>query len=44
MESISVFQDIAKFADFWWKNTDSSRMHGLCHVSHIFFGYSLGEV
>ena len=45
MQSISVvFLDITKFADFWLKNTDVSRTQGVCHVIHIFFGYSLGKV
>ena len=38
-ESISVFLDIAKFANFEWKNAD-----GVCHVIHIVFGSSLGKV
>ena len=36
--------DIAKSADFRWKNADISRTLGVCHVIHIFFGSSLGEV
>ena len=44
MQSISVFLDIAKFANFQWKNADVSRTQGLCHVIHIFFGSSLGKV
>ena len=43
MQSISVFLDITKFADFWWKNADVSRSQ-VCHVIHIFFGSSLGKV
>ena len=35
MQSLSVFLDIAKFADFRWKNTDVSRTQGVCHVIHI---------
>ena len=42
MESITLFLEIAKFAVFWWKNTDVSRIPGVFHVIHIFFGYSLG--
>ena len=42
MESISVFLDIAKFADI--KNVDISRTQGLSHVIHIVFGNSLGKV
>ena len=44
MQSISLFSDIAKFADFQIKNADVSRTQGLCHVIHIFFGSSLGKV
>ena len=44
MQSISLFSDIAKFADFQSKNADVSRTQGLCHVIHIFFGSSLGNV
>ena len=44
MQSISVFLDIAKFGDFWGKNTDVSRIQEVCHVINIFFGSSLGKV
>ena len=44
MQSISVFLDITKFADFNWKNADVSRSQGVCHVIHIFFGSSLGKI
>ena len=44
MQSISVFLDIAKFANFQWKNADGSRTQGLCHVIRILFGSSLGKV
>ena len=44
MQSISVFLDIAKFADFLWKNADFSRTQGVCLVIHIFFGTSLVKV
>ena len=44
MKSISVFLDIAKYADFWWKNADVSRTQGVCHATHIFFGAFLGMV
>ena len=44
MQSISVFLDIAKFANFQWKNADVSRTQGLCHVIRILFGSSLGKV
>ena len=41
MEYISVFLDIAKFADFWLGNADVSRTKGVCHVTDIVFGSSL---
>ena len=44
MESISVFLEIAKFADFREKNNDVSRTQGVCHMIHIVFGPSLGKV
>ena len=31
-----MFLDIAKFDDFRWKNTDVSRIQGVCHVIDIF--------
>ena len=44
MQSISVFLDIAKFADSRQKNADVSRTQGVCRMIHIFFGSSLGKV
>ena len=44
MESISVFLDIAKFADFRLKNADVSRTQGVCHVIHKIFGSSLSKI
>ena len=44
IQSISVFLDIAKFAEFRWKNADVSRTQAVCHVIHIIFGSSLGTV
>ena len=44
MQSISVFSDIAKFADFQWKNADFRRNQEMCHVINIFFQFSLGKV
>ena len=41
---MSVFLDIAKFANFQWKNADVSITQGLCHVIHMLFGSSLGKV
>ena len=43
MQSVSVFLDIAKIADFQLKNADVSRTHRMCHVIHIFRS-SLGKV
>ena len=37
-KSISVFSDIAKFADFQRKNADVSTTQGVFHVTDIFFG------
>ena len=39
-----VFVDIAKFADFQWKNADVSRTQGMCHVIDTFVGSSFGKV
>ena len=44
MQSISVFLDIEKFAEFRQKNADVSRTQEVYHVIHIFFGSSLGKV
>ena len=37
MQSIPVFLDIEKFADF-------RKTQRVCHVIHTFFEFSLGEV
>ena len=44
MQSISVFLDIAKFADFWLKNADISRTQEVCDVIHIIFEPSSSKV
>ena len=44
MQSIHVFLDIAKFADFRWKIPDVSRAQGMCHVIYIFLGSFLGKI
>ena len=44
MQSIPVFLDIAKFADFGWKNARVSRTQGVCHVIYIYFEFSLCTV
>ena len=36
MQSISVFLDMAKFADFQWKNPIVKGAQGLCHVIYVF--------
>ena len=38
MQSIPVFLDITKVADFRWKNGVVSRTHGVCHMIYIFLG------
>ena len=43
MQSLSVFLDITKLVDFWWKNVDVSRQQGACHMIYI-FGSLLGKV
>ena len=37
---LSIFLDIKKI-DFWWKNADVSKYHGVCHAIYFFFGSSL---
>ena len=44
MQSMSVFADIANFADIRWKNTDVSRTYKVCHVIHVVFESSLAKV
>ena len=44
MQSIFVFLDKTKFADFRLKNADASRTQGMFHTIYIFFGSSLGKV
>ena len=44
MQSVFVFLDITKFADFREKNADVRRNQGLCYVIQIIFGSSLGKV
>ena len=43
MQSLSVFLDIAKFADFGGENVDISTQ-GVCHVIHTFFESFLFKV
>ena len=44
MQSLSLFSDTTKIANFWWTNADVSKTHGVCHVIYIFFGSPLGKV
>ena len=44
MQSVSLFLDVTKFADFQWKNADFSKTKEVCHMNHIFFESSLGNV
>ena len=44
MQSISVFLDTAKFANFSWKNADVIITQGVCDVIHILFRSHLGQV
>ena len=43
MQSIPVFPDVTKIADFQWKNADVSRTQGVCHVTFVFFWSPLGK-
>ena len=43
MQSISVFHDMTKVADFQLINVDVSGTQGVCHVTYTFFGSSLGK-
>ena len=44
MQSVSVFLDIAKIADFWWKNANLSGTQVVCHVIDVSFGSFLDKV
>ena len=46
MQSIIVFFDIVKFAEFRRKNADVSRARGegVCHVIYRYFGCSLRKL
>ena len=44
MQSIFVFPNISKIADFLCENADVSRTQGVCHVIYILFGSSLSKV
>ena len=44
MQSVSVFPNITKVADFRWKNAATTKTPKVCHVIYIFSGSSLGKV
>ena len=44
MQSIFVFFDITKIADFWGENADLSRTLGVCDMIYMFFTSSLGKI
>ena len=44
MQTIPVFPDILKIADFRWINADVKRTQRVGHVIYVFFGSSLGKV
>ena len=44
MQSLPVFFDILKVADFWLIKADVSRTQEVCHVIYVFFGSFLGKV
>ena len=43
MQSISIFPDITKVANFYFKNDDVGRTQGVSHIIYTFFGSSLGK-
>ena len=44
MQSICIFVNIAKFANFGGRNADDSKNKGLPHVIYIFFVSTLGKL
>ena len=44
MQSLPVFPDTLKIADFRGKNVDFSRNQRVCHVIYVLFQSSLGKV
>ena len=44
MQSVSIFLDIAKSADFRGKNANVRETERVCHVIHIFLESYLGKV
>ena len=43
MQFLSVFHDIAKIANFWWKNADASSTQVVCHMIYLFSGFALAN-
>ena len=43
MQSIPVFPDVTKIADFQWKNADVSRIQAVCHMIYMLFGSFYGK-
>ena len=43
MQSITIFLNITKVADFQRKDADVSRPQVLCHLIYTFLGFSLGK-
>ena len=44
MQTTSVILNIAKFANFQWKNAYVGRTQEVCQVIHTIFGSCLGKV
>ena len=44
MQSISVFFDIGKFAEFWWRNAEISSNQEWYHMIHVLFESFLGNI
>ena len=44
MQSISVYLDILKIADFQWKNANVTGTQGVRLVIYVLLGSSLGKV
>ena len=43
MQPMSAFLDIAKFANFQWKNADVGRTQGVCEAIYMILWSSLGK-
>ena len=44
MQLSSVFLDVMKIANFWWKNADVSRTQRMSHVIYMFSRFYLGKL